>query len=241
MSTTKTKVSVIRAVMGFAAMAHANLVVFASAVLKALTGNTSFPNPTVPLTTFANDITTYSNAVTAALDGGKNAKAARDKAKKPVVNDLKQLAIYVETNCNDELAIFNTSGFTAKTKPSPTGPVAIPSFKSIDYGAHPGEILVWIKSTPGAKSYNLRYGAMPLEAAAAAGSATVSTPASAAPTAGAAPSATPSSWTVLSLANIKKAVPIDNLNSGTVYAFQVQALGMKGLSAWSDSSTIMCP
>jgi len=46
---------------------------------------------------------------------------------------------------------------------------------------------------------------------------------------------------VLNVANIKKAIPIDNLTSGTLYAFQLQALGMKGLSAWSDSSTIMCP
>jgi hypothetical protein len=43
------------------------------------------------------------------------------------------------------------------------------------------------------------------------------------------------------VANIKKAMPIDNLTSGTLYAFQVQALGMQGLSEWSDSSTIMCP
>jgi hypothetical protein len=105
-----TKVSPIRAVMGFGAMVANNLVAFAKGVLAGLTGNASFANPTVSLTTFGNDITTYSNAITAALDGGKNAKAAED-----------------------------------------------------------------------------------------------------------------------------------NLTSGTLYAFQVQALGIQGLSAWSDSSTIMCP
>jgi len=45
----------------------------------------------------------------------------------------------------------------------------------------------------------------------------------------------------LNVANIKKPIPIGNLTSGTLYAFQLQALGMKGLSAWSDSSTIMSP
>ena len=110
------KTSPIRVVMGFGSMSDANLVVLANAVLKALTGNASFPNPTVSLTTFGNDITAYSNAVTAALDGGKNAKAAREKAKKVVVKDLRQLANYVESNCNDEMAIFTTSGFTARAK-----------------------------------------------------------------------------------------------------------------------------
>jgi hypothetical protein len=227
--------------MGFSAMTDANLVVLANGVLKGLTGNASFPNPTVSLTTFGNDITAYSNDITAALDGGKNAKAAREKAKKAVVKDLKQLANYAENNCNDEMAIFTTSGFTARAKPSPSGPVTVPTFKSLDYGARPGEILAWIKSVPGAKSYNMRYGPMPPTPPAAVGSTPGSTPASAAATAGAGPGAAPSSWTVLNVANIKKPLPINNLTSGTLYAFQLQALGMQGLSAWSDSSTIMCP
>ena len=241
MSVSNTKASPIRAVMGFNAMADANLVVLANGVLKGLTGNASFPNPTVALTAFENNITVYSNAITAALDGGKNAKSARQKAKKAVVKDLRQLAMYVESNCNDEMAIFTTSGFTARAKASPSGPVDVPTFKSLDYGVHPGQILVWIKSVPGAKAYNMRYGPMPPTPPAAAGSTPSSTPASAASTAGAAPGTAPLSWTVLNVANIKKAFPIDNLTSGTLYAFQLQALGMKGLSAWSDSSTIMCP
>ena len=241
MSVSKTKVSPIRAVMGFNALTDATLVVLANGVLKGLTGNASFPNPTVPLTTFANDITAYSNAVTAALDGGKNAKAAREKAKKAVVDNLRQLAMYVESNCNDEMAIFTTSGFTARAKPSASGPVEVPTFKSLDYGTHPGQILASIKSVPGAKAYNMRYGPMPPTPPAAAGSSSSSTPASAQATAGAAPGATPSSWTILNVATIKKPISIDNLTSGTLYAFQLQALGMKGLSAWSDSSTIMCP
>ena len=98
MSVSKTKVSPIRAVMAFNAMTDANLVVLANGVLKGLTGNASFPNPTVSLTTFGNDITAYSNAITAALDGGKNAKSAREKAKKVGVKDLRQLAMYVESN-----------------------------------------------------------------------------------------------------------------------------------------------
>src|SRR5262249_53271016 len=72
--TTTPKISPIRAVMGFNAMTANDLLAFALGVLKALTGNASFTNPTVSLTVFGNDITVYSNALAAALDGGKNAK-----------------------------------------------------------------------------------------------------------------------------------------------------------------------
>jgi hypothetical protein len=239
MSTTKT--SPIKAVIGQNSMADPDRLLMANTVLKGLTGNAAFANPVVPLTTFAADITTYSNAITAAEDGGKNAKVARDKAKKVVIKDLKQLANYVENNCNDDMAIFTTSGFTAKAKASASGPVAVPSFKSLDYGTHPGELLVTVQSVTGGKSYNIRYGAMPATPQTAAGSTPSSTPASATATAGAAPGAAPSSWTIINVAGIKKAIPIDNLSSGALYAFQVQALGVHGLSAWSDSSTIMCP
>src|SRR5207253_10727166 len=189
MSVSETTVSPIRAVMGFNALSDANLVVLANGVLKGLTGNASFPNPTVPLTTFSNDITAYSNAVTAALDGGKNAKSAREKAKKAVVKGLRQLAMYVESNCNDEMAIFTTSGFTARAKPSASGPVAVPTFKSLDYGTHPGQILASIKSVPGAKAYNMRYGPIAPVPPVAAGPTPSSTPASAGATAGAGPGA----------------------------------------------------
>ena len=162
----KIKISPIHAVMGFAGLIDSKLLLLANGVLKALTGNAAFPTPTISLATFATDIATFSNAAAAALDGGKNAKSARDKAKKVLVTDLKQLAMYVQTNCNDEIAVFNTSGFTAKAKSSTSsGPVGVPTIKSLDYGTVPGQILVSIKSTPGAKSYNLRFGQMPAAAA----------------------------------------------------------------------------
>jgi hypothetical protein len=230
-----TKVVSVHAVMGFDKLADPTLLLLANGVLKALTGNAAFPTPTISLATFATDVTTFSNAATAALDGGKNAKSARDKAKKVLVTDLKQLAMYAQSNCNEEIAIFNTSGFTAKAKSSTSGPVGVPAIKSLDYGTVPGQILVSIKSTLGAKSYNLRFGQMP--AASATGSSSTSPTA---PSAGLPPSAAPAVWTFVQVGSIKKAFPLNNLVSGTVYAVQVQALGMEGLSAWSDSSTIMC-
>jgi len=241
------KFTPVHAVMGFGGMTDAKLLMLANGVLKALTGNAAFPNPTPSLATFTTDITTFSNAATAALDGGKNARSIRDKAKKVLIKDLRQLVMYAESNCNDEPAVFNTSGFTAKAKATSSGPVSVPVIKSLDYGNVPGEILASIKSTAGAKSYNLRFGPMPPGTATALGAASAGSvsgsgsASSTAPTAGSSPAAAPAAWTVVQIATVKKAIPLDNLTSGTVYAVQVQALGAQGLSAWSDSSTIMCP
>jgi hypothetical protein len=209
------KATPIRAVLGFNAMTDANLVIFANNIIKALTGNTNFTTPTINLTTFTTTVSTYSAAISAALEGGKNAKDVRDKQKTIVVNDLRQLAIYVEGNCNNDMSIFSTSGFTAKAKATASGPAAVPTFKSLDYGTKPGEILVSLKASAGARSYVLRY----------------------APLTG----TTPGAWTVLNVASIRTAITIGGLTSGTAYAFQAQAVGMLGLSDWTDSDTIMCP
>jgi hypothetical protein len=230
-----TRATVVRAVMGFSTLTDPNLTSLSNGVLKSLTGNAPFPTPTPSLAVFTTDLTTFSNAATAALDGGKNARAVGDKSKKVLVADLRQLAMYCESNCNEDPATFNTSGFTAKAKASASGPISVPVIKSLDYGTVPGEILVSIKATLGAKSYNLRFGPMPPGTATALGAAS-----STGPQAGPGPAAAPAAWTVIPIATIRKAILLDNLVSGTVYAVQVQAFGAQGLSAWSDSSTIMC-
>jgi hypothetical protein len=229
------RLSPVRTVLGFSTLTDPKLLLLANGVLKGLTGNAAFPTPTPSLAVFSTDLTAFSNAATAALDGGKNAKSARDKSKKVLVTDLRQLAMYCESNCNEDVVTFNTSGFTAKAKASASGPASVPVVKSLDYGTVPGQILVAIKSTPGAKSYNLRFGQMPP------GSATALAPSSSTPQApGTVPPAVPAAWTVIPIATVKKPILLDNLVSGTVYAVQVQALGVQGLTSWSDSSTIMC-
>jgi hypothetical protein len=57
--------------------------------------------------------------------------------------------MYVESNCNDDMAIFSTSGFSARAKKSASGPMAVPTFKYLACGTHPGEIQVAITSVPG--------------------------------------------------------------------------------------------
>jgi hypothetical protein len=132
-----------------------------------------------------------------------------------VIQGLRLLAVYVENNCKDDMEVFTSSGFIAKTtRVSAPQPVETPVIRKLDYGAISGQLLVTIKAVSGARSYNLRYAAMT--------------------------NGTPGSWTTVAVPIIRKAVVVGNLTPGTVYAFEVQALGPLGTSDWSDSSTWMC-
>jgi hypothetical protein len=174
-----------------------------------------FATPPVDPAALDASATTLIAANQAAMDGGKNAKAIRDKQRKLVIQDLKLLAVYVQNVSNDDPAIFAASGFTVKpTGKSAPQPVAAPVFRSLDYGVNSGQIVVSVKATAGAKSYFIRYAVMN--------------------------GATPGPWTTIAAASIQRPITISGLTPTTIYGFQVQALGVLGYSDWSSIETIIC-
>src|SRR5260370_5635168 len=159
--------------------------------------------------------TTLANGVLAAMDGGKTAKAVVKKQHKLVVQDLNLLAVFVQNVSNDDPVIFAASGFTAKpTGKSAPQPVAVPSFRSLDFGMNSGQIVAAVKAVAGAKSYFIRYAVMA--------------------------GATPGAWTTIPAATIQKPITISRLTPTTIYGLQVQALGVLGYSDWSPIRTIIC-
>ena len=76
------------------------------------------------------------------------------------------------------------------------------------------QIVVTVKSVAGGKSYFIRYAVMN--------------------------GTTPGPWTTIPAASIQNASTISGLTPGTMYGFQVQALGVLGYSDWSAIETIMC-
>ncbi len=215
-ATTTKKPASLKAVTGFGKLDPNTLVNTAHHVAKGIGGNpTYFPNPPVDPAALDASATTLSNAVLAAMDGGKTAKAVVKKQHKLVVQDLNLLAVFVQNVSNDDPVIFAASGFTAKpTGKSAPQPVAVPSFRSLDYGANSGQIAVYVKKVSGAKSYFIRYAVMN--------------------------GTTPGSWTTIPAASIQKAITLSGLTPATIYGFQVQALGVLGYSDWSATETIMC-
>jgi hypothetical protein len=215
-ATTTKKPASLKAVTGFSKLDPNALANTAHNVATKIDGNpVHFPNPPVDPAALDASANTLTEAVIAAMDGGKTAKAVVKKQRKLIIQDLNLLAVFVQNVTNDDPVIFSVSGFTAKpTGKSAPQPVAVPSFRSIDYGANSGQIAVYVKKVGGAKSYFIRYAVMN--------------------------GTTPGAWTTIPAASIQKPITISGLTPTTIYGFQVQALGVLGYSDWSAITTIIC-
>jgi hypothetical protein len=212
--TTKKPAS-LKAVTGFGKFAPNDLANMAHHIAKGVGGNpVYFPNPPIDPASLDASGNTLAEAVLAAMDGGKTAKGVVKKQHKLIVQDLNLLAVFVQNVCNDDPVIFEASGFTLKpTGKSAPQPVAVPSFRSLDFGMNSGQVVAAVKSVAGAKSYFIRYAVMN--------------------------GTTPGPWTTVPAATIRKAVTVSGLTPITMYGFQVQALGVLGYSDWSTTETIV--
>ena len=215
-ATTTKKPASLKAVTGFGKLVPNDLANTAHHVAKGVGGHPQyFGNPPIDPAALDASANTLSEAVLAAMDGGKTAKVVVKKQHKLIVQDLNLLAVFVQNVSNDDPVIFAASGFTVKpTGKSAPQPVAVPSFRSLDFGANSGQIVVTVKAVAGGKSYFIRYAIMN--------------------------GTTPGPWTTIPAASIQKAITISGLTPQTVYGFQVQALGVLGYSDWSTTETISC-
>ena len=205
----------IKAVLGFARIAPESLLPRANAVYDGMNGNKAFPSPPIDIVAFKAAIDGLTAATAAALDGGNKAIVERNHLSAGLVKMLRQLAHYVEANCNDDLNTFVSSGFqAAPATRTPFKPLS-QFFRRIDPGPNSGQLLVTIAAVANASSYELRW--------AAAGT-----------------GGTPGVWTVQPLTKARPAVTVSGLTPGATYVFQVRSLTESGYSDWSDSVTKIC-
>jgi hypothetical protein len=209
-------VKVLRALLGFVSMSDGDVLSRGMAVLTGLTGNAKFPNPPVDLATLKTAVESFQATIADALDGGKKAIAARNKQRAVVIQMLRQLATYVEANCNQDVAVFTSSGFdvASATRTTTPQPLSQPGIRNIAHGTNSGQLVVRITALPKARSYEMRYGAL-------------------------VNGAVPGQWTTVTITSVRGGVPVDNLTPGVTYVFQVRALGNQGYTDWSDLATRM--
>jgi hypothetical protein len=211
-----TKVKKLKALLGFHGISDADLLGQLHAVHEGMNGNSAYANPPVDMPTFKSGIDAFSALITDAADGSKKAIAAKNKQREVVIRQIKLLGHYVEAMCDDDLAVFKTSGFvpapTTRAAPQPLPPASI---DWIDRGAVTGEVVIKIKGLPRALSYDLRYGVVTT------------------------PGTPPASWTTQLVTGSKK-IAVSNLTPGSNFAFSVRALGRLGYTDWSDPITFIC-
>ncbi|HLH30944.1 MAG TPA: hypothetical protein VKY31_07045 [Terriglobia bacterium] len=180
-----------------------------------LLNNPAYPTPPVSLADFKAGIDRYSALIVDAEDGGTKAKTAKDKQRGVVIKMYTQLGHYVEAACNDDLATFATSGFTAASKTrTPPQPLTEAKFSWIDRGPNSGQAVVKPKQQAGALTQEVRWALQGV-------------------------GGTLGPWTSVSLTSSKKAT-ISGLTQAGIYTFQIRALGRLGYTDWMDSKTFIC-
>lgn len=204
----------IRASFGFAQGADAIVISRGQSVVNGITGNPNYPHPPVDPALLKTTLDNFSIAIGNAVNGGLAAKVERANNREAAIKMLRVLSHYVEATCDDDMQKFLSSGFEPLTGTRvPPSPLDVPSIKKVEQGSS-GELLVKINPAPKAKSYELRYSALDANGAA-------------------------ESWNSQGIPSIRVPASCDGLKPGTIYVFQVRALGRLGFTDWSHSVSRM--
>jgi len=201
----------VRALVGLRRLPEGTIKDLLAGSLKGLTENAKvFSKPPIELAAYQAAIDAYDAAIPAALDGSKTAVANKNKLLETAIGMYVEIAHYVEANCNDDLATFLLSGFQpASSTKTPPQPLDQPSIM-VEPGPVTGQMKAKIGSVRKALSYQLHYAPVP---------------------SGGGP---PASWTEQLITSTKPTI-IEGLTPGTIYTFQVRALGRLGFTNWSDA------
>lgn len=185
-----------------------------TAFVTQMTGNPYYLHPPISLAVLQAAIDRLLELMAQALDGSRKVVAEKNKQRGEVIRQIRLLTRYVEVTCNNDEAIFKSSGlelvYTTRRRTEHWSEF----IRRIEYGDISGKLLVFVNADPEASSYQLRY-AIFLNGA---------------------PNG---EWTTSSFTKVKSAQVLDGLIPGTTYAFQVRTLRDKQYTDWSDSVTFM--
>lgn len=123
---TKTNGFYARVALSFARKPNTDLIAFVRNVIAMMTDNTTYPTPQPALADITTSVNAFEGAVHDALDGGRIAIATRNAARVELLALMRQLAAYVQGNCNADLLALLSSGFEAVRAPSPVGVLPAP-------------------------------------------------------------------------------------------------------------------
>src|SRR5438477_4115363 len=105
-----------------------------NAVQTNMTGNSYFTNPPVDLATLKAAVDSLHAMIAQAADGSKKVIAEKNKQRATVINMLRMLGRYVEIQSQDDMSIFQTSGFqAASTTRAPAQPLS-EKIRKIEHG-----------------------------------------------------------------------------------------------------------
>ncbi len=143
----------IQVTLAFARLPDADLITKATFIVASLTNNLNFPTPQPALTVVQPLIEAFQTALAAAADGGKIKTAEKNAAREALVEPLRNLAIYVQQNCGNDLTKFLSSGFDLRKQPEPSGLLPAPQGVTLTPTGISGEIGLRGSAVANARAY----------------------------------------------------------------------------------------
>jgi len=197
------------AITPFGKMNAVELIPEARNIVTLMTGNESYLAPVPTLAVVTAQINALETAVGEAKDGGKIAIATRNAEQASLLSLLRQLASYVQNNCNEDLVTLLSSGFSAVKAPSPVGVLPAPQNARLQPTGIGGQLLFVCKRLDNSLNLTVQYATSP-----------------------------DGPWTTLPPSSTVR-VLIDDLKPGTVYWARACGNGSAGPGAWSNPATCM--
>ncbi len=199
----------LRVQLGFSNAPDHSVEEVAGAVINGLYGNAAYATPPVPKTDLQAALTSFTAAIAAQQHGGTASTADKNSKRDTLVGMLRQLAAFVQQNCNNDMPTLLASGFDAVTTSHAQIPLAKPVIASMDNG-NSGQLLVKVTPVPTARCYEMRFALVG---------------------AGGAPGPMQSAGMFTN----SRSMPLIGLTAGSMYQAQVRAVGgSTGYSDWSD-------
>jgi hypothetical protein len=144
-----------RTSLQFTNLSDADLDEFASNVIISLTGNASYPTPSVPMIALTAGQTGFHSALLAAANGGKILTATKNQKRSVLEDMLRQEATYVQGIASQNLPMLLSSGFDANSINHSSAPLDTPAVLNLDNGMT-SELVLRMQPVVNAKSYEVQ-------------------------------------------------------------------------------------
>ena len=124
----------LRVSLGFARLSDTDLDNFTQTVINQITGNAAFPTPPVTLANLQTAKNDFTTKISAAQIGGPPATAVKYNARQSLLGMMRNVAAYVQINCNNDMATLLSSGFQAMSTNRAQSPLSPPQNLNVKKG-----------------------------------------------------------------------------------------------------------
>jgi hypothetical protein len=124
----------LRVSLAFARLPDKELDNFTLGVKDSMTGNTAYPTPPVTMANLDTARVDFEQKIAKAASGGPPDTAAKNNSRQVLLGLLRQLASYVQINCNNDMATLLSSGFQAMSTNRAQSPLDQPTSLDVQNG-----------------------------------------------------------------------------------------------------------